>query len=647
MKQWALAAGLAGSVLYGILAFGAASPAAAQLTCPAGAPQVTVTSNPSDAGYAMKGVSFCGSTMSYNSSSLEAYQGIRYATADRWQLPAAYNYTAAATNPALDYGSACPRLGAPGEGTPGTGIGISEDCLSLNVWRPAGTAANAGLPVMVFIHGGAFVFGSSSDGVEVYHSKVNPDSGTYNGKALASHGLIVVTINYRLGALGFVSASFADSMNRTVKIEANLGLRDQQLALKWVRDNIASLGGNPGNVTLFGESAGAMSTGFHMFSIPSSDSLFAAAIMESNPMGYPYRNQGAGLRDGQDFISCVCQVANNQVEKGKSCKTAKESSCKIDYPTLQAQSSTSTAVVMAAQAAYAGELVGAEMASHLPESLQFSPVIDGDLVKVQPLGFDGAFPNAPKPYVFGMNKDEGALFPSLAIAAGKSISKDAYGLIMDEVFKGDSRKIRDYKPSGGGLKPYAADSRFDMKTMGDPYIAMSNTINDFAFRCGNYYSAIKATTDSRRTADAPVYGYLFEPDAIPYTVMPVKNPACGPNNADGFVCHTSELPFVFDSLTSAYADPVTMTRYQPTADVTALSEKVVAAWAAFAKGGSPRSPATADFAWQAWKAGGNTTVQRISASPAMVDPFADSNCGADTESGDLWFSILKDPPGTD
>ena len=116
----------------------------------------------------------------------------------------------------------------------------SEDCLFLNIWTP-GTDAEA-RPVMVWIHGGAFTIGSGSDGL-------------YNGAMLASRGdVVVVTINYRLGALGFLHLPALD--------ESNFGMRDQVAALRWVRDNIASFGGDPGNIMIFGESAGGMSVAF-------------------------------------------------------------------------------------------------------------------------------------------------------------------------------------------------------------------------------------------------------------------------------------------------------------------------------------------------------------------------------------------------
>ena len=132
---------------------------------------------------------------------------------------------------------------------------ISEDCLSLNVYAPADGNKH---PVMVWIHGGAFVMGSGSVPL-------------YNGSSFASrHDLVVVTINYRLGLFGFLFTGD----------QGNLGLLDQVAALAWVRDNIAAFGGDPSNVTVMGESAGAMSIAYLM-TMPAARGLFHRAILES------------------------------------------------------------------------------------------------------------------------------------------------------------------------------------------------------------------------------------------------------------------------------------------------------------------------------------------------------------------------------
>lgn len=130
--------------------------------------------------------------------------------------------------------------------------GVSEDCLTVNVFTPQ-TVPAGGLPVFVWIHGGAYISGGSFQ---------------YDGQKLSERGpLVVVTINYRLGAFGFLSHTALDA-TRANEPSGNDGLRDQQLALKWVKNNIAAFGGDPGKVTVAGESAGAMSACIHLVSPP-------------------------------------------------------------------------------------------------------------------------------------------------------------------------------------------------------------------------------------------------------------------------------------------------------------------------------------------------------------------------------------------
>jgi para-nitrobenzyl esterase len=141
----------------------------------------------------------------------------------------------------------------------------SEDCLYLNVWSPA-KRPDKNLPVMVWIHGGAFNFGGAS-------------LAEYNGKTLSRKGVVVVTLNYRLGPLGFLAHPLL-SKESPNGVSGNYGLLDQIAALKWVQKNIAAFGGNPGLVTIFGQSAGSRSVSLHMIS-PLSAGLFHRAIAQS------------------------------------------------------------------------------------------------------------------------------------------------------------------------------------------------------------------------------------------------------------------------------------------------------------------------------------------------------------------------------
>jgi para-nitrobenzyl esterase len=145
---------------------------------------------------------------------------------------------------------------------------MSEDCLTLNVVTPENSSSEP-LPVMVFVHGGGYILGSSA-------------TPLYDGAALARRGCVYVSVNYRLGVLGCLDLSSLSTADIT--IDSNLYLRDLVLALRWVRDNIAAFGGDPDNVTVFGESAGAHAVAA-LLAVPAAKGLFARAIAESPATG--------------------------------------------------------------------------------------------------------------------------------------------------------------------------------------------------------------------------------------------------------------------------------------------------------------------------------------------------------------------------
>ncbi len=171
---------------------------------------------------------------------------------------------------AKQYGKAAPQVGRANR-LVRTFIGVadvaqSQDCLYLNVWTPAADGARR--PVMVWFHGGAFILGSGS-------------TILYNGTQLARSGdVVVVTCNYRLGALGYLNWRGLASGSGDDLPDTNLGLRDQIAVLEWVRDHIECFGGDPENVTVFGESAGGMSVGT-LLGTPRASGLFHRAILQS------------------------------------------------------------------------------------------------------------------------------------------------------------------------------------------------------------------------------------------------------------------------------------------------------------------------------------------------------------------------------
>jgi para-nitrobenzyl esterase len=202
------------------------------------------------------------------------FKGLPYAAAPigalRWRAPQPARAWPG-TRDATRFGRACTQKRGPSlEG--GGDVGpTSEDCLFINVWTPR-AETGAALPVMVWIHGGAFVLGSGSLPIN-------------DGTVLAQQGVVVVSFNYRLGPLGFVVHPALEREAATQAATANFGLLDQIAALRWVRRHIAAFGGDPKRVTIFGESAGAQSV-LALMASPPARGLFQQAIAQS-PYGLP------------------------------------------------------------------------------------------------------------------------------------------------------------------------------------------------------------------------------------------------------------------------------------------------------------------------------------------------------------------------
>ncbi|RJO79979.1 carboxylesterase/lipase family protein [Nocardia panacis] len=241
---------------------------------------------------------------------------------------------------------------------------MGEDCLWLNIWSPEAPADGEPRPVLVWLHGGAYCLGTAAQGI-------------YDGRALAEAGeVVVVTVNYRLGALGFLDLSSLGA-----DFTPNLGLRDQIAALSWVRDNIAAFGGDPGNVTLFGESSGGgcVTT---LLTSPHAAGLFHRAIAQSPPATTVFGpERAAGV--AQRFL----ELMELPAQRAEDLLT-----CPIDR------------IVGAA-----GILLD-EIPAREPGRLAAAPVVDGDLVPTYPIE---RFQNGRShrvPLIIGTNRDEASLF---------------------------------------------------------------------------------------------------------------------------------------------------------------------------------------------------------------------------------------------
>ena len=248
------------------------------------------------------------------------------------------------------------------------GVEMSEDCLSLNIWTPEGASSKNPKPVMLWVHGGAYFIGFSAQPV-------------YNGADLAANGdVVVVTINYRLGALGWLD--FRPYETDGHPFEVNLGLKDVVAALRWVRDNIAGFGGDPNAVTLFGESAGAgiVTT---LMTTPATQGLFHRAIAESTPATSVYTE-----KHSEPISDAFLELAG--IEKKDAARQLR------DKPAAELASHTMALLD--------------HVAMTTPGTVAFAPLIDGDLVTEFPLDVFRAGRQHKIPLIVGSNRDEAALF---------------------------------------------------------------------------------------------------------------------------------------------------------------------------------------------------------------------------------------------
>ncbi|MEP6478301.1 MAG: carboxylesterase/lipase family protein [Rhodoglobus sp.] len=254
------------------------------------------------------------------------------------------------------------------------GIPMSEDCLTLNVIAPP---TGEKLPVMLWIHGGAYSVGSSR---EIGRQ----------GEGLARGGVLFVNFNYRLGALGYLDFTRFATPERP--FESNLGLRDQVAALEWVRDNAAAFGGDPANVTLFGESAGANAV-TTLMTVPAARGLFVRAIAQSSPPNAIYPKE-LTAQWAADYV----ELLSERIDDSSTDSTSPEDAGEL----------LATAAVEDLVAATTRMQLRAPDAQ--PGTIALCPVIDGDYLPERPLDAFKFGRAHPVPLIIGTNDREGALF---------------------------------------------------------------------------------------------------------------------------------------------------------------------------------------------------------------------------------------------
>ncbi len=354
---------------------------------------------------------------------------------------------------------------------------LGEDCLTLNVWTPG---IDGRRPVMVWIHGGAFVSGS---GV----------SSLYSGGRLAVQGdVVVVTVNYRLGILGFLAhPDLAD--DDADGAAGNWGLLDQIAALRWVRENIASFGGDPTNVTIFGESAGGMSVS-DLLAMPSARGLFRRAIVQSGP-------PSAVAMDRAEEVTAKL-LADLGVASAAAVR---------DLP---------TEAILATQASLL-----ADRRAGLP----LIPVVDGSSLPVPPQQalVDGAAREVD--LMIGSNRDEAKMF-MVVDPLNRDPDEAVLHRRIDAIFRYNDVMLR----PDDVIAAYR-DVRARRGDTTEPRELWSAIESDRIFRIGSIRAA------EAQSSYAPTYMYLFT----------WESPAMG--GALG-ACHALEIPFVFGNLTMPTMD---------------------------------------------------------------------------------------------
>ncbi|MER3395479.1 MAG: carboxylesterase [Acidimicrobiia bacterium] len=392
----------------------------------------------------------------------------------------------------------------------------AEDCLYLNVWTPS--LEGKLHPVMVWIHGGGFTTGSGS-------------LPLYKGQRLAlEHGVVVVTINYRLGILGFLhlGVRYPQAFPNCF----NLGLRDQVLALQWVRENIAAFGGDPNNVTVFGESAGAMSIGTLM-GVEEADGLYHKAILQSGASHFV---------TSPDVAARVCEKVLCELD-------ISERDLGVFYQ-LDVDEILKAQLILELPAAGTTP----QSVAHDGAFLSFVPTIDGDFLECEPLEriHNGNVPNVP--LLVGSNLEEFKLFAQRDPAMG-SLTKEH---VVSRV-----RQLIPSDPSAAE-EVYAAYERA-AKTRGastDPNDLWLAIAADAIFRIPAIRLAEASIATGRKA-----WVYLFA----------WKTPLLG-------AAHGLDVPFVFGNLGGKAAEPFV----GPIDKAERLSLAMRKAWTSFAMEGTPK-----------------------------------------------------------
>ncbi|RDD37473.1 Cholinesterase [Trichoplax sp. H2] len=430
----------------------------------------------------------------------------------------------------------------------------SEDCLFMNIYTPT-TNTNAKLPVFLWIHEGGFYFGAG---------------GFWEGNALAAiENVVVVTFNYRLGALGFLGA--IDPKTRTTVVEPNLGFHDQRLAMQWVQDNIANFGGDKTKVTLAGDSAGSVSCNFQML-MPSNKGLFQSVILQSGTVTLP----NGYYPDIDEATSIFTRLAY----KTKCNHTSMEDS-------LNCLRGLPYATILLQQNWILYETTGA----------------------FKPTGNFGLIPGDPKELIdqgkilnvttaFGSSKDDGTLYLMLQPGFDFKVTRQYFDGAVNFLFSNFAPKAKD-----AVVFQYTHWANMTSPTWN--YKLAIEMYTDFLFLAPNIYCATQYARHGIPT-------YVFE-----FSQRTVKSgyfqPATG-------VTHSMEIPYVFGY---PYSKPP-YDRDEFTLDDRQVSLDMMTRFGNIMRSGDPNTPNLDGIAWPRFD-GNSSQYYVFTASPAVRDHLRSNN----------------------
>jgi para-nitrobenzyl esterase len=530
---------------------------------------------------APSGQQVCGiKTTDTTGADLYVYKGIQYAdppyAEKRWTDPVPPQWN---TLRAVEFGPICPQ-GTSSAIVPPT---MDEDCLYLNVWTPKVTPDGSGnLPVMVFIHGGAFISGSGSSAKGDTTGHLNMyDGSQFVATSRNGENIVFVTTNYRLGVLGFLAGD-------KFGINGNFGIKDQTKALQWVQRNIGLFGGDPNRVMIFGESAGAQSTALHLtITADNHQSLFQGAVMES------------------DYAISYMTVEEAQA---KADKFAKETGCSgtgTDADVMSCLRGLSVPWILDNQTkgAYSVENI---LCAGLQAIIPWNPVVDGTFVEKNPIAATTA-----KPFMTGSNLSESV--PFLGILPDNDLESGlAYVALTDFLFgEGMAKTIRDMYLVQYPLK--GEKGRFEQ------------VVTDYLWTCFNRKLPAISSADTYRYHFIHASSFPVWVDSQGQATSGIPEQCHEP----GVVCHAAELPFVFGNATDTQMIAQTFD-----ADESNMSLALRNYWIQFARTSQPNMNGQTQ-----WPLNASGNLLQMQAPASAIVPITDASLADPAHCAPLWDVI--------